>query len=86
MVQKTVTVCNVCEDLTKPTLPYVVEQGNRSVTLDLCQDDASPLEAFLPTRRAASKRASAKRPAKKASSRARKVQTLEEIERLKQEV
>jgi hypothetical protein len=43
-----VVVCNVCEQLGKPTRPYKVTQGRRSVAVDLCDDDSVSLEALLP--------------------------------------
>lgn len=47
-----VVVCNVCEQLGKPTRPYSVRQGRRSVALDLCDTDSECLERLLPGRAA----------------------------------
>lgn len=43
-----VVVCNTCEQVGKPTRPYKVTQGRRSVSVDLCDDDSVSLEALLP--------------------------------------
>lgn len=50
-MQISITVCNVCQAVDRQTTTYKVESWNdsRRVTLDLCSEHASPLEAFLST-------------------------------------
>lgn len=42
-----VVVCNRCEELGKPTRPYLIRQGRRKAEIDLCVDDGEYLESFL---------------------------------------
>lgn len=42
-----VTVCNVCREIGRDTTQYVVERGKIRVVVDLCQEDAFPLERLL---------------------------------------
>lgn len=47
MVQVTIRVCDVCKEPDKDTRAYEVRQETRKARIDLCADDAAPLEAFL---------------------------------------
>lgn len=81
-MQRTITVCNVCQDVAKSTRPYTLGQGNRSASVDLCEVDAKGIEALLPAA-VVRKRTTKKAVAKKVTS--RRVVSPEEIEAAKQQ-
>jgi hypothetical protein len=40
------TLCDICGDRTKDAKPYTIKNGE-AVTVDLCEDDAKPIEELL---------------------------------------
>lgn len=42
-----VSVCDLCRDVTRPTESYKVSGPGGSVTVDLCSEHAEPLNRFL---------------------------------------
>lgn len=80
----TLTVCDVCGKTDRSTKAYVLTQGGRRRSVDLCELDARPLETLMGRR---SKTTVTGPPAAKkaaASGRESKVVTMEEIEAQKQ--
>jgi hypothetical protein len=67
-----VIVCNVCQDRVKPTRRYEVRREDRSGEVDLCEEDAAPIEASL-----------AGPPAVRKRARGLEVRTLEEVKELR---
>lgn len=43
MVKLSMTVCDVCKSVDKPTESYRITHAGKVVHLDLCSDDAGPL-------------------------------------------
>lgn len=85
-----VTVCNVCQEVGKSTQPYAIENTDRRVDLDLCEEHATPLEELLPLPRRARAERTRKTVPKKAQSpparprrSATPIMTMEEIEQRK---
>lgn len=84
MAKITVTICDECEgqeDVTR----YEVKVGTKRATVDLCKEHKEPMERFLMVApRPTARKTTTKSPAaKKATSRGRRVTSLEEIEELK---
>jgi hypothetical protein len=40
------TICDICGDRSKDAKPYTIKNGE-AVTVDLCEDDAKPIEDLL---------------------------------------
>lgn len=53
MSKVVITVCDICEDKDKPTTSYRITSDGRGKTVDLCADDAAPLEKLLEPEKAA---------------------------------
>lgn len=49
MARISVTVCDKCRSQTKPTKKYTVKTDERTASVDLCADDAKPIEELLKT-------------------------------------
>ncbi|MEV4642783.1 hypothetical protein AB0J80_36125 [Actinoplanes sp. NPDC049548] len=47
-MELSITVCDVCQDPSRKVKRYTLQQGERSATVDLCDEDSSALEALLP--------------------------------------
>lgn len=48
MAKMRVTVCDVCEEVGRPTRAYRIQRDDKAaVSVDLCSRHAAPLEAFL---------------------------------------
>jgi len=47
MAKVQVTVCDECRSQTKPTKRYRLSEDGRNAVLDLCVDDAKPIERLL---------------------------------------
>ncbi|MFJ1932610.1 hypothetical protein ACIOGZ_08020 [Kitasatospora sp. NPDC088160] len=101
MVEKTITVrvCNMCEKTDRAVRSYTIAEGGRNLRVDLCEEDAGPIERLMatgervgesPTKPARStarvkKAAPAKKVASGATRRGAKVMTVEEIEALRRQ-
>ena len=47
MAKVEVTVCDVCRNVSKPTRAFRVRARGLAGEVDLCEDDAAPIEARL---------------------------------------
>lgn len=76
------TVCDVCEDKDAPTKRYEIRSEGCKVSVDLCAAHGQPFEGYLDTASTRSTRS----PQKSTQARrrpARKVTSMEEIEKMK---
>lgn len=64
-VQRTVEVCDTCEDLKREVATFTVTKGDKTVTKVLCAQHSRPLEVLLgnakPTGRPPAKKAAARK-------------------------
>ncbi|WP_199736625.1 hypothetical protein [Micromonospora sp. HM5-17] len=75
MAKLNLTVCDICGDRSKDASPYTIKSNDGAVSVDLCDDDAKPIEDLLAKIRS--------RPVVRRPNRI-PVATMEQIERLKQ--
>ena len=83
-MQVTIQVCDVCKEPDKDTRAYELKQGARKALVDLCADDAAPIEAFL-DQEPPKGQPGAVDGAQRRGRRSNRVTTIEEIERRKAE-
>lgn len=79
------TVCNVCKDPNRSTLSYSVSKdGGRRISLDLCEEHGSPIDALIAESEAPQAQAVAKSRARRAGGKTRTpILTMDEIEKRK---
>lgn len=75
MAKINLTICDICSDRSKDAAPYTIKTEEGSVSADLCEDDAKPIESVLAQIKS---RPVVRRPGRVP------VATMEEIEKLKQ--
>lgn len=74
MAKMSLTICDICGDRAKDAAPYTIKTDDGPVSVDLCVDDAGPIEDLLAKIKA---RPVVRRPGRTP------VATMEDIERSK---
>jgi hypothetical protein len=84
-MQKEITVCDVCQDLTLPVTTYTVSAAGRTATTDLCANHSADLEAILATGKLEAILATGKLEPARQPGRRLEVMSVEEVARARRQ-